>query len=110
MAAPKPEVKPPAVVAAVKAPRKKPVRKSPALKDYPNRLAWLKAMTDYEESQSEVGTQAKIVRLDKRIAAKAKAIADLQAEVAALETERHLLVPVGLAQAEPDEQAQADQP
>lgn len=76
---------------AKKAERKKPVRKSPALKDFPNRLAWLKAMTEYEEAQAKSTDEAKVARLTKRIGAKQKQVDELTAEVAKLEAERDAL-------------------
>ena len=73
--------------------RKKPVRKAPVQKDYPTKLDWLKAMTEYETAQSEVTNKAKVERLDKRIAS-AQAVADeATAKVAALKAERATLVP-----------------
>jgi hypothetical protein len=74
-------------------PRKKPVRKSPALKDFPNRLAWLKAMTEYETQQAEAETTAKVARLDKRIAAKLMAAGEIADDLAKLRAERAALVP-----------------
>lgn len=95
---------------AIKAERKKPVRKSPALKNYPNKLAWLKAMTEYEQAQAEGSTEAKVARLDKRIAAKDKAVDDLNKEIDVLRAERHLLVPIGFAEPEPEPEAEAEGP
>ena len=89
-----PEAKPPAEpVVKVKKVRKKPVRKSPALKDYPNRLAWLKAMTEYELSLSAVENLTKVARIDLRIAAKRKAIDVLTKEIGVLQCERNVLDP-----------------
>jgi hypothetical protein len=79
---------------AKKAERKKPVRKSPVLKDYPNRLAWLKAMTAYEETLAVVTDKAKVARLDKRIKVKKAAIDKVSKELAELEKQRAALVPV----------------
>ena len=107
----KPEAKPPAEPPAepakpvVKKVRKKPVRKSPALKDYPNRLAWLKAMTEYELSQSDVENQLKVARLDLRIAAKRKAIDVLEKEIGVLQCERNVLDP---PEDEPEPEAEAE--
>ena len=106
----KPEAKPPAEPPAkpvVKKERKKPVRKSPALKDFPNRLAWLKAMTEYELSQSDVENQLKVARIDLRIAAKRKAIDVLTKEIGVLQCERNVLAPVE-AEAEAQAEAQAE--
>lgn len=72
--------------------RKKPVRTAPVQKDYPNKLAWLKAMTEHEEAESKATTAAKVARLDKRITS-AQAVADeATAKVAALKAERATLV------------------
>jgi hypothetical protein len=76
---------------AVKAERKKPVRKSPVQKDYPNKLAWLKALTEYEEAQSAVSNKAKVERLDKRIAAKRAQVTELGEDLAKLISERATL-------------------
>lgn len=73
--------------------RKKPERKAPVQKDYPNKLAWLKAMTEYEETQAKAETEAKVARLDKRIAAKEQARNNLDLEITQLKTERDKLVP-----------------
>lgn len=87
--------------------RKAPVRKSPALKDYPNKLAWLKAMTEYEEAQATVTNEHRIIRIDKRIAVKEKAIEKMAAECDALWDERALLDPEGTAEALGTAQAEA---
>lgn len=79
---------------AVKAERKKPVRQAPVQKDYPNKLAWLKAMTEFEEKQAEVTTKAKVARLDKRIASAQKVADEATAKVTELKAERAKLVPV----------------
>ena len=79
---------------APKPERKKPVRKSPAQKDYPNKLAWLKAMTVYEEVQTQTTNVAKVSRLNKRIKAKKATIATLTKELTQLEVERDTFVPV----------------
>ena len=79
---------------AAKPERKKPVRKAPVQKDYPNKLAWLKAMTTYEESLTTATNTAKVIRLNKRIKAKKATIATLTTELSKLEAERALLVPV----------------
>jgi hypothetical protein len=76
-----------------KAERKKPVRQAPVQKDFPNKLAWLKAMTEYEEAATAAANKGKVERLDKRIASKKEAIATLQSELTKLETERAGLVP-----------------
>lgn len=73
--------------------RKKPVRTAPVQKDYPNKLAWLKAMTEHEEEQAKVETAAKIARLDKRLASARSAVANATAKVLELEAERAKLVP-----------------
>lgn len=73
--------------------RKKPERKAPVQKDYPNKLAWLKAMTEYEEAQTTASNAAKVERLDKRIAAKEQLRNDLDAEITKLKDERAKLVP-----------------
>lgn len=73
--------------------RKKPERKAPVQKDYPNKLAWLKAMTEYEEAQTAASNGAKVERLDKRIAAKEQLRNDLDIEIAKLKAERAQLVP-----------------
>jgi hypothetical protein len=79
--------------AAAKAERKKPVRQAPVQKDYPNKLAWLKAMTEFEEAATAATNKAKVERIDKRIAAKKEQITTLQSELTKLETERAGLVP-----------------
>lgn len=78
---------------AAKAERKKPVRQAPVQKDFPNKLAWLKAMTEYEEAATAATNKAKVERIDKRIASKKEQIATLQSELKTLETERAGLVP-----------------
>lgn len=78
---------------APKATRKKPERKAPVQKDFPNKLAWLKAMTEFEEAATAATNKAKVERIDKRIASKKEAIATLQSELKQLETERAGLVP-----------------
>lgn len=77
----------------VKAERKKPVRKAPVQKDYPNKLAWLKAMTEFEEKQANAETTAKVARLDKRIKSAQATADEATAKVAALKAERNALVP-----------------
>ena len=79
---------------AVKAERKKPVRTAPVQKDYPTKLAWLKAMTEHEEAEATKANAARVARLDKRIASKKATIATLTGELAALEDERAKLVPI----------------
>lgn len=78
---------------AAKAERKKPVRTAPVQKDYPNKLAWLKAMTEHEEHEAAVTAKAKVERLDKRIASKQATIDTLVAELDKLRAERAVLVP-----------------
>ena len=73
--------------------RKKPVRTAPAQKDYPNKLAWLKAMTEHEEAEATKATAAKVARLDKRITSKWATIAKLDAELNKLVAERVALQP-----------------
>ena len=82
-----------AAEAKPKAERKKPVRKAPVQKDYPNKLAWLKAMTEYEEKQTEEANAAKVARLDKRIATIESLIAGYEATLKDLKSERSTLVP-----------------
>lgn len=79
---------------AAKAERKKPVRKAPVQKDYPNKLAWLKAMTEFEEKQASADTAAKVARLDKRIKSAQATADEATAKVASLKAERDALVPV----------------
>ena len=88
-------VKAPAKPAAkpAKAERKKPVRTAPVQKDYPNKLAWLKAMTEHEERETAATNKAKVERLDKRIASAKAVVTEATAKVAALEAERAALVP-----------------
>lgn len=71
--------------------RKKPVRKAPVQKDYPTKLDWLRAMTEYEEKQAEAEAAAKIARLEKRLASKQAQFDKLQREVNALSDEIDLL-------------------
>ena len=73
--------------------RKKPVRKAPVQKDYPNKLAWLKAMTEYEEKQTEEANAAKVARLDKRIATITSLIEGYEVQLKELKSERSVLVP-----------------
>ncbi len=77
----------------VKAERKKPVRKAPVQKDYSTKLEWLKAMTEYEEKQTETTNVAKVARLDKRIAATQASINELVVKVTKLKEERNALAP-----------------
>lgn len=93
---------------AAKAERKKPVRQAPVQKDYPNKLAWLKAMTEYEEAATAAANKGKVERIDKRIASKKEAIATLQSELTKLEAERADLVPSTDGGAEPA--PEGDQP
>lgn len=90
-------------------PRKKPVRKAPKLSDYPTRLAWLKAMTEYEEAQAKAETDAKVKRLDKRIASVQSQLEVAQAKLDRLKAERSELTdgPLEVELAEGDE---PDQP
>ena len=88
--------------------RKKPVRTAPAQKDYPTKLAWLKAMTEHEEAEAAKATAAKVARLDKRIASKKAQIAKLDAELDALQIERFKLVSED--EADVPAEAEADQP
>lgn len=76
---------------AAKAERKKPVRKAPVQKDFPNKLAWLKAMTEFEEKQASADTAARIARLDKRIASAKKVRDEAVTKLTALITERDQL-------------------
>ena len=73
--------------------RKKPVRKAPVQKDYPNKLAWLKAMTEFEEAESAKVNEAKVTRIDKRIKSAQAQVDELTAKVEALKAERAKLVP-----------------
>ena len=61
--------------------RKKPVRTAPAQKDYPTKLAWLKAMTEHEEAEAAKANAAKVARLEKRLAAKREAYDKLGREI-----------------------------
>ena len=88
--------------------RKKPVRTAPAQKDYPNKLAWLKAMTEHEEAEATKANAAKVARLDKRITSKWATIAKLDAELNRLVAERVALQPYA-EETEPAE-PEADQP
>jgi hypothetical protein len=72
--------------------RKKPVRKAPVQKDYPNKLAWLAALVEYETAATESTNKAKIERLDKRIAAKKAEIDSLEGTIISLEHERAKLL------------------
>ena len=72
---------------APKAPRKKPERKAPKQSDFPNKLAWLKAMTEHEEAEAAKATTAKIARLDKRLASKRSLLDTLKREVDAIVAE-----------------------
>ena len=72
-------------------PRKKPVRKAPVQKDYPTKLAWLQAMTEYETKQAEAETTAKVTRLDKRIATVQARVEVLTAQLHRLRHERNVL-------------------
>lgn len=78
---------------APRAERKKPVRKAPVQKDYPSKLDWLRAMTEYEEAQTATSNKAKVERLDKRIASVKAQRDELSAKLATLEAERSVLVP-----------------
>lgn len=88
--------------------RKKPVRTAPAQKDYPTKLAWLKAMTEHEEAEATKANAAKVTRLDKRITSKWATIAKLDAELNKLVAERVALQPYA-EETEPAE-PEADQP
>ena len=79
---------------APKKERKKPVRTAPAQKDYPTKLAWLKAMTEHEEAEAAKATEAKVARLDRQLASARSAVANATAKVIELEAERAKLVPV----------------
>lgn len=77
-----------ATTTAPKAERKKPVRKAPVQKDYPSKLDWLRAMTEYEEAQAATSNKAKVERLDKRIASVRAQRDELQAKLDTLVAER----------------------
>ena len=79
--------------------RKKPVRTAPAQKDYPNKLAWLKAMTEHEEKQAEATTSARVARLEKRLASKQSQRDKLQTEINELTREIEKLAPLEVDQA-----------
>lgn len=81
-----------ATTTAPKAERKKPVRKAPVQKDYPSKLDWLRAMTEYEEAQAATSNKAKVERLDKRIASAQAQVDELTAKLNALKAERASLV------------------
>lgn len=87
---------------APKKERKKPVRTAPAQKDYPTKLAWLKAMTEHEEAEATKANAAKVTRLDKRIASKQALVNKTEAEIDALKIERFKLVPEEEAEADVD--------
>lgn len=73
-------------------PRKKPVRKAPVQKDYPTKLDWLRAMTEYETKQAEAEAEAKVARLDKRIVAKQAVLAKAQADIERLKEARRQIM------------------
>lgn len=73
--------------------RKAPVRRGPQAKDYPSRVEYLKAVLEFEEAEQAKANQAKVARLDKRIASKTDALAKLSAEIDNLKAERAALVP-----------------
>lgn len=73
-------------------PRKKPVRKAPVQKDYPTKLDWLRAMTEYEVKQAEAEAEAKVARLDKRIIAKQAVLAKAQADIERLKEARRQIM------------------
>ena len=77
----------------VKTERKKPVRKAPVQKDYPNKLAWLKAMTEFEEAETAKANQAKVERLDKRIASLQAHLDETRVKLGVLWLERQALAP-----------------
>ncbi len=72
---------------APKTERKKPVRTAPAQKDYPTKLAWLKAMTEHEEAEATKANAAKVARLEKRLASKRALLDTLKREVDAIVAE-----------------------
>jgi len=74
--------------------RKAPVRKGPKLSDYPSRVDYLKAQLEFEEAEQAKANEAKVARLDKRIASAKAARDEAAAKVEALETERAQLVGV----------------
>ena len=76
---------------APKKERKKPVRTAPAQKDYPNKLAWLKAMTEHEEAEAAKATAAKVARLEKRLAAKHDELDSLEQAINDLERDLDVL-------------------
>ena len=88
--------------AAPKAPRKKPERKAPKQSDFPNKLAWLKAMTEYEEKQAAAANARKVEHLDKRIASARAARDEAAAKLASLEAERAALVSAEPVDGEPE--------
>ena len=93
-----------------KAERKKPVRTAPVQKDYPNKLAWLKALTEHEEAETLKVNAAKVERLDKRIAAKRSAAAELTAEIDKLVAERVALKPFDEGDSTDVEMPEVEQP
>jgi uncharacterized protein involved in exopolysaccharide biosynthesis len=78
---------------AKKAERKKPVRTAPVQKDYPSKMAWLQAMLEHEAKQSSASDEAKVKRLDKRIAAKRALIAEHETALAKLLAAKEELAP-----------------
>jgi hypothetical protein len=49
--------------------RKAPVRTAPARKDYPSEIAWLHAKLEHAQAEQTKVNEAKVARLDKRLAA-----------------------------------------
>ena len=82
-------------------PRKKPVRQAPAKKDYPNTLAWLDAMREYEQSKIEKEHVTKRARLDKRIAKIQAQLQELGDKLVTLQMERAELEPNGVKPEQP---------
>ena len=73
---------------AEKAARKKPVRTAPARKDYATEIEWLQAKLDHAQKQAATEAQAKVGRIEKRIATQQGVIARATARINELEKER----------------------
>lgn len=73
---------------AEKAARKKPVRTAPARKDFSTEIEWLQAKLDHAQKQAATEAQAKVERIEKRIATQQGVIAKATARLNELEKER----------------------
>ena len=84
-------------------PRKTPVRTGPQRKDYPSEVAWLEAKLAHAQAEEAQANQARVARVEKRIATVQKQRAALDIRLGELEAERDKLVGTTYTAIEADE-------